>query len=147
FRIYLPALEGAVPETVRSVPPAALHGTETILLVEDDAAIREYTSAALDGYGYHVISAANAGEALLIFEREGDRIDLILTDVVMPYTSGRELADRLEKLRPGIRVLFMSGYTDDMIVHHGVVHEGVNFIQKPFVPADLARKVRSVLDA
>jgi CheY-like chemotaxis protein len=91
------------------------------------------------------MQAANAGEALLVCEREGQRIDLILTDVVMPALSGRELADRLKQLRPGIKVLFMSGHTDDAMVHHGVLAKDVEFIQKPFSPDELAIKVRGVL--
>jgi DNA-binding NtrC family response regulator len=91
------------------------------------------------------MEAANAEEALLICEREGERIDLILTDVVMPGLNGRELADRLKTLRPGIKVLFMSGHTDDMIVHHGVLRKEAEFIQKPFSPDELAIKVREVL--
>jgi DNA-binding NtrC family response regulator len=92
-----------------------------------------------------VIEAASAAEALLVWEREGERIALILTDVVMPSLSGRELADRLKERRPGIKVLFMSGYTDDTIVHHGVLEKDAEFIQKPFSPGQLAIKVREAL--
>jgi DNA-binding response OmpR family regulator len=99
----------------------------------------------LKAYGYRVIPAGNAGEALLLCERERGRIHLVLTDVVMPNVSGRELANRLEKMWPGIKVLFMSGYTDDIIVRHGVLEEGAEFIQKPFSPEELAGKVRAVL--
>jgi len=116
-------------------------------VVEDQAEVRRYTATALKAYGYQVIQAENAGEALLIGERESERIHLILTDVVMPSLSGRELADRLKQRWPGIKVLFMSGYTDDTIVHHGVLHEDVEFIQKPFSPDQLAIKVREMLAA
>ncbi len=104
-----------------------------------------YAAAALQAYGYRVIQAENAGEALLICERGHERVDLVLTDVVMPNMSGRELADRLAKHWPGIKVLFMSGYTDDTIMQHGVLEEGAMFIQKPFSPDQLAMKVREVL--
>ena len=116
-----------------------------MLVVEDQAEVRKYAVAALKAKGYRAIPAENAGEALLLFERE--RIDLVLTDVVMPNVSGRELADRLEKLQPGIKVLFMSGYTDDAIANRGILDEGARFIQKPFSPEELAGKVREVLDA
>jgi DNA-binding response OmpR family regulator len=97
----------------------------------------------LKSYGHRVISAESAGDALLFCERE--RIDLVLTDVVMPNVSGRELAGRLEALRPGIKVLSMSGYTDNVIEHHGVLEQGARFIQKPFSPEELAGRVRGVL--
>ena len=116
-------------------------------MVEDQAEVRRYTATALKAYGYQVIQAENADEALLLGERESGRIDLILTDVVMPSLSGRELADRLKERWPGIKVLFMSGYTDDTMVHHGVLQKDVEFIQKPFSPAQLAIKVREMLAA
>lgn len=118
-----------------------------MLVVEDQAKVRKYTVAVLNKYGYHVIQAESAEEALLVCERDRGRIDLILTDVVMPKASGRELAGKLEKLQPGIKVLFMSGYTDNIIERHGVLERGAEFIQKPFGPEDLARKVRAVLGA
>ena len=99
---------------------------------------------ALKSYGYATLQAANAGEALLIFERERG-IHLVLTDVVMPNLSGREMAERLEKIRPGIKVLFMSGYNDDVITHQQTLEEPVHFIEKPFSPEELAEKVRAVL--
>jgi len=144
FKIYLPRVEEAAAV---SQPEAALPlgGKETVLVVEDQAEVREYAVTVLKAYGYRVIQAQSAGEALLIFEREPERIDLVLTDVVMPNISGRELANRLEKLQPGIKVLFMSGYTDNVIVHYGVLDEGAQFIQKPFSPEQLAVKVREVL--
>ena len=114
-------------------------------MVEDQVEVRDYAATVLKAYGYRVMAAANAGEALMICEREHGRIHLLLTDVVMPNVSGRELAGRLEKMRPGIKVLFMSGYTDDAIEQHGVLEQGTEFIQKPFSPEDLAGKVRAVL--
>ncbi|MFY9728188.1 MAG: response regulator [Bryobacteraceae bacterium] len=145
FKIYLPALaEVTADAEIREVVPAA-GGKETVLVVEDQAEVRKYAVAVLKEYGYRVIPVENAGEALLRCEQEG--IDLVLTDVVMPHISGRELADRLKTLQPGIKVLFMSGYTDNIIGHHGVLEEGAEFIEKPFSPEELARKVRTALGA
>jgi DNA-binding NtrC family response regulator len=123
-----------------------LRGTETILLAEDEEMVRKLARQVLEMYGYRVLEAANGGAALLICERHDEPIHLLITDVVMPEVSGRELSDRLSQLRPDMRVLYMSGYTDDAIVHQGVLDEGANFIQKPFAPDTLARKVREVLD-
>jgi hypothetical protein len=145
FKIYLPALAGAAAETVRPAAVAALGGTETVLVVEDQAEVREYAVMVLNSYGYRVLQAESAAEALRLCALEGGRIHLVLTDVVMPNLSGRELADRLDKLRPGVKVLFMSGYTGDAIVHQGVLQVDAEFIQKPFSPAALAGKVRAVL--
>ena len=107
--------------------------------------VRDYAVAALRNYGYDVIVAANTDDALLICHKELAHIHLVLTDVVMPQTNGPELVTQIAKLRPQMKVLFMSGYTDDVIVHHGVLKEVTHFIQKPFSPEELARKVRAVL--
>jgi CheY-like chemotaxis protein len=117
-----------------------------VLLAEDEEVVRTLACEVLETYGYRVLEAAGGGAALLICEREQEPIDLLITDVVMPELSGRQLAERLKQLRPDMRVLYMSGYTDNAIVHQGVLEEGANFIQKPFAPATLARKVREVLD-
>jgi CheY-like chemotaxis protein len=145
FKIYLPRVVDAPAESGRPEAVPEMGGQGTVLVVEDQPEVREFAAVALGAYGYQVMEAANAEEALLICEREGERIDLILTDVVMPGLSGRELADRLKTLRPGIKVLFMSGYTDDTIVQHGVLRKEAEFIQKPFSPDELAIKVREVL--
>ena len=121
-------------------------GTETILLVEDDETVRGLIHKVLQSYGYQVLVAAHADAALSVCERFPKTVDLLLTDVVMPRMSGRELANRLAALRPEMKVLFMSGYTDDAIVHHGVLDADTPFIRKPFAPDALALKVRNVLD-
>jgi DNA-binding response OmpR family regulator/nitrogen-specific signal transduction histidine kinase len=146
FKIYLPALAEAVADDWKPAAVPVLGGKETVLVVEDQAEVRKFVVEVLNSYGYRVIQAENAGEALLLRGRERGRIDLVLTDVVMPNVSGRELAERLETLQPGIKVLFMSGYTGNVMQHHGVLKEGAAFIQKPFSPEELAGKVRAVLE-
>jgi hypothetical protein len=135
-------MEEKAPEAVPKIG-----GTETVLVVEDQVEVRKFAAAALHDYGYGVIQADNAGEALSIFERERGRIDLVLTDVVMPILSGRELADRLRKRWPEIKILFMSGYTEDAALRDGLVEGKAEFIQKPFAPEQLARKIRKMLIA
>ena len=146
FKIYLPALPEAAADVEGPAAVPVLGGQETVLVVEDRTEVRNYAVAVLKSYGYHVIPAEDGGEALLLCEGEHHQIDLVLTDAVMPKLSGWELAQRLEKLQTGIKVLFMSGYTDDVIPHHGAFDKGVHFIHKPFSPEQLAGKVRAVLD-
>ena len=149
FKVYLPRA-GSFDSDAPT--PAAAHGapaggTETILLVEDEDAVRVLARTILRRLGYHVLDAQSGGDALLICEQHTATIDLLLTDVVMGRMSGRQLSERLRPLRPDMKVLFMSGYTDDAIVHHGVLDSSVAFLQKPFTPATLGRRVREVLDA
>jgi DNA-binding NtrC family response regulator len=125
--------------------PESASGTETILLAEDEEMVRNLARESLKMHGYTVLEAANAGEALLICQQYKGRIDLLLTDVVMPRVSGRELAEQLVGLRPDMRVLYMSGYPDQAIVHHGILDEAIAFIGKPFTPDALALKVVEVL--
>jgi PAS domain S-box-containing protein len=145
FRICLPALSGKAHGEDHQAGAPEFHGTETILVVEDQPEVCDYAAAVLQEYGYRVIQAVNAAEALLACEREPGRIHLLLTDVVMPNTSGRELAAQLTARRPEMKTLFMSGYTDDVIAQHGVLDEGTHFLQKPFSPDGLAVKIRAVL--
>jgi CheY-like chemotaxis protein len=145
FKAYLPtvAADADVVEVSRQLP--IQRGTETILLCEDDEAVRALARAILTRNGYRVLEAKNGGEALMLSERNA--IDLLVTDVVMPMMSGRQLAERLRAIRPGLKVLYMSGYTDDAVVRHGVLKDELEFLQKPLTPDALARKVREVLDA
>jgi CheY-like chemotaxis protein len=148
FKIYLPRVEEDVktyrPKTAPTVSPG---GSETILLVEDEEAVRTIVSKILQNKGYTVLEAHHGNEALQICQHHQGPIHLMVTDVVMPQVSGRELAERLTLLRPEIRVLFMSGYPDNAIVHHGVLGAGTAFLQKPFTLNALECKVRELLDA
>jgi two-component system, cell cycle sensor histidine kinase and response regulator CckA len=146
FKIYLPRVAAELDSVRIQVAPATLRGTERILVVEDEDQVREIVINVLRRQGYQVMSAQNGGEALLHCEKYSGWIDLLLTDVVMPQMSGPELARRLAVTRPEMKVLCMSGYTDDSIVRHGVLETGVAYIQKPLTPASLATKVREVLD-
>jgi signal transduction histidine kinase/ActR/RegA family two-component response regulator len=146
FRIYLPRLEAAVTVDRSVRPAAAAGGTETILLVEDEEGVRELARDILRASGYTVLEARNGAEALLLCERHQGPLDMLLTDVVMPRMSGRELAERLAPLRPELSVLYMSGYTDDAVIRHGVLAAGTAFLQKPFTPAALVLRVRETLD-
>ncbi|MEW6666533.1 MAG: response regulator, partial [Thermodesulfobacteriota bacterium] len=119
--------------------------SEVILVVEDDEMVRKMTLKILERYGYTVLAAGDAQEALHICRAHKEHVQLILTDVVMPGMSGSDLVEELKGTRPGLKILFMSGYTEDAIVHHGVLDEGVAFIEKPFTPKGLARKVREAL--
>jgi two-component system cell cycle sensor histidine kinase/response regulator CckA len=118
-----------------------------VLLVEDEDVVRGLARKILEQSGYKVLAASRGAEAIDLCLQRTEPIHLLLTDVVMPGTSGKEVADRVTELLPGLRVLFMSGYTDEAIVHHGVLDSNVEFIQKPFTPAALVRKVREVLDS
>jgi CheY-like chemotaxis protein len=131
---------------VADVPTRELTGSETVLVVEDEDAVRALTCLTLEARGYRVLVAASAEEALELAVRHAGPIPLVVTDVIMPGMSGGELAGRLAALRPEIRVIFVSGYTDDTIAHQGVLDPGVHFLQKPFTLDGLARKVREVLD-
>jgi nitrogen-specific signal transduction histidine kinase len=148
FKVYLPRVDAPIAVVRHSShPPPSTRGGETILLVEDEDQVRSVARNILERNGYRVLDARNAGEALLFCEKHEGVIELLLTDVVMPQMSGPEVAKRLALSRPGMKVLCMSGYTDDSVVRHGVIAADLAFIQKPFTPTTLARKVREVLDA
>jgi len=145
FRIFLPRVKsaGPIPLFQEGGSPA---GSETILLVEDEPLVRSMTREILEISGYRVLEADGGEAALRLCDDFAGNIDLMLTDVVMPKMSGRELADRVSSSRPGMRVLYASGYTDEVIAHHGVLEPGTEFIHKPFTPETLSLKVRQVLD-
>jgi CheY-like chemotaxis protein len=145
FKVYLPCTSDARPGLEATPPPAALGGRETVLLVEDEESVRALTRRVLQAKGYEVLEASNGAEALALVARHAGPLHLLVTDVVMPRMSGRELATRLGDVRPGVKVLYVSGYTDDAVVRHGVLEAGAMFLQKPFSPDALARKVRDVL--
>jgi CheY-like chemotaxis protein len=149
FLVYLPHAREDLSE---SAPPdrevrSSRGGGETILLVEDDAALRALATRLLERFGYRTLVAPNGQEALRTSRAHEGAIDLLLTDVVMPGMSGRDLADRLTGERTRMRVLFVSGYTDDTILHHGVLQTGIQLLPKPYTPDVLAQKLREVLEA
>jgi CheY-like chemotaxis protein len=137
--------EGVSAAHAHPAPGALPRGHETVLLVEDEDAVRALTRHVLRRCGYTVLEARDGAEALDLAGRHAGRVDLLLTDVVMPVLGGRELAQRLAGLRPELKVLFLSGYTDDAVVRHGVREAETAFLQKPFTPSSLALKLREVL--
>ena len=148
FKIYVPRTQDARKPTT-GVMPAVDHlsGSETILIVEDDDPVRVLLTESMRSYGYTVYPARNGLEAMEVVGTRGDEIDLLISDVVMPKMSGRELADTLRARWPNLRVLFMSGYTDDALSRHGVLDPGVLLLEKPFTPKRLAARIREVLAA
>jgi len=146
FKIYLPRVDEPLTEKreegVRDIP----RGDETILVVEDEETVRGLAVRLLKSQGYKVLEAPDGGKAFLLCENYKERIDLILTDVVMPGMSGREMVDRIKQIYPEMKAIYMSGYTDNTVVHHGVLDQGIEFLQKPFTLEMLARKVREALD-
>jgi PAS domain S-box-containing protein len=146
FKVYLPRVRAAlsVPEAKR--PAAAASGSESLLLVEDDELVRRIASRILVSNGYKVHVAVDGADALSRFKELEGKIDALITDVVLPKVSAKELVQRLKQLKPELRVLYTSGYTENTVVHQGVVDAGVNFLAKPYLPADLSRAVRKVLE-
>jgi response regulator RpfG family c-di-GMP phosphodiesterase len=148
FKIYLPRVEGSTARASAPAPapPRPRRGTETVLLAEDEPPVRAIARQVLERQGYTVLEAPTAEKALDIAAQYSGAIHLLLTDVVMPGMNGRELATRLSHVRPETRVIFMSGYTDEAVTRHGVLEPGSTYVQKPFTPDAIARKVREVLD-
>ena len=147
FKIYLPRVDEPLEELGGKVRKGKLpRGSETILVVEDEADVRKLAVRTLEKQGYRVLEASDGDKVLHLFEKQKEPIHLILTDVIMPRMNGSELTDSLKSLHPKMKVLYMSGYTDNAIVHRGILGDGINFIQKPFSLDGLSRKVREVLD-
>ena len=147
FRLYFPHVEAvAEPQRVRTMSTEVAGGGETVLLVEDEPAVREMAALTLREKGYTVFEAVNGQEGLCVARDHTGKIDLLLTDVVMPVMGGKELADAIHAIHPDTKILLTSGYTEDAIAHHGVLRPGIAFLQKPYMTATLARKVREVLD-
>jgi signal transduction histidine kinase/CheY-like chemotaxis protein len=146
FRIYFPRVEGAVAQ-VRDRNPSALvaGGTETVLVVEDETVVRDLAAATLREKGYTVVEAGNGEEGLRMARQHNGKIDLVLTDVVMPVMGGKEMADNLQRTYPKVKILYTSGYSEEVIGHHGLLRPGIEFVQKPYLAVTLARRVREVL--
>jgi two-component system cell cycle sensor histidine kinase/response regulator CckA len=147
FKVYLPSVEESASQE-KALPNLATipRGSETVLLVEDEGAVRDITRRMLQTHGYHVLEAQDGDAALSACEQHDGPIHLLITDVVMPHMGGRQLAERMTSRKPGIKVLFVSGYTDDAVVRHGILQANVAFLQKPFTATALVSKVRHVLD-
>jgi nitrogen-specific signal transduction histidine kinase len=147
FRIHFPAAHGSTSKRLDAAAGENVaRGTETVLIAEDEPDLRELTRIFLEGYGYKVLTAASAEQAIQTADAFAERIHLLLTDVIMPGMSGRQLAESILRKRPQTMIMYMTGYTDDMVVQHKVLEPGVQLLQKPFTKFDLARKVRSTLD-
>jgi len=146
FVVLLPRARATAPEATEPLAPDLARGTGTVLLVEDEDMVREMSGRALQDCGYTVYLAANASEAIPMASALQARLDLLITDVIMPEMSGPELAGQVKRMAPQIECLFISGYAEESIAHHGVLEEGVAFLQKPFVPSTLAERVRELLD-
>jgi CheY-like chemotaxis protein len=146
FTVYLPRIDACPMPEEGGIGSEAQQGSETILVAEDQRAVRTFTVAALRERGYRVLEASDGNEATAVAGRHSGELHLLLTDVVMPGMNGKELSERLKDLHPRMKVLFISGYTADVIAHRGVLDRGVAFLHKPFSPEEAARKVREVLD-
>jgi two-component system, cell cycle sensor histidine kinase and response regulator CckA len=147
LKIFLPAATAVAEPATPPVDIQALRGTETVLVVEDQMDVRGVIERTLSRYGYTVVAAANGPEALATAQKYQGTIHVMLTDVVLPGASGREVARQVVATRPSLRVLYMSGYTDEVIVQHGVLEPGLASVQKPFTGESLARRIRAVLAA
>jgi CheY-like chemotaxis protein len=147
FKIYLPVSE-EIGKTFKKTEYKLdmLKGNETILLVEDEESIRGMVQKGLEAFGYSVFIAQDGNEAINLFKLYQDQIQMVITDVVMPIMSGHDLIEVLQSLKADIKTIYISGYTDDTISYHGVLEDGINFIEKPFSPQKIALKVRQILD-
>jgi PAS domain S-box-containing protein len=147
FRVYLPLVQGPIKPKTKTVDVLSKKGTETVLLVEDEEMVRDLAETILTRHGYNVINTECGADAVEMCKTFSGKIHLLLTDVIMPGMTGREVFEKVKTIRPEIRVLYMSGYTENVIAHHGVLQDGSTFIPKPFSVDGLAKKVREILDA
>ena len=145
FKIYFPQIKIAADKTTKKVFPAMEKGAETILVADDETSIRKLVRDSLEPLGYKILEASDGKEAIEIFRRGEPQIDMLLTDVIMPKMTGKKLAEILLAEKPGFKVLYMSGYTDDVIANQVVLDEDIEFINKPLVPSLLTKKIREVL--
>jgi CheY-like chemotaxis protein len=145
FKIYLPRIGGSLAPRETEVDAAPLLGSETVLVVEDQAEVRAFAASVLESYGYRVLEAADGPQALALAALHAGPIHVLLTDVVLPGINGRQLADQLILQRPEIKVLYTSGYTQDVIAHRGVLDRDVAYLAKPYTPEGLAAKLRAVM--
>jgi CheY-like chemotaxis protein len=145
FKVYLPRIDACTMQEVERTVSAAPGGDETILVVEDQDSVRFFVTTALRQHGYGVLESSSGDEAITLAGCHPGPLDMLLTDVVLPGMNGKELSERLKQFRPDLKVLFISGYTADVIAEHGVLERGVAFLHKPFSPEELASKVREVL--
>lgn len=148
FKIYLPVIDAKQTsvEPAKEIPVQAIQGNETLLIVEDEESVLEYVSESLAEYGYEIMGAINPVEAINIYRNRKSHIDMIISDVIMPHMSGPEMVRKLRVDAPDLKILFMSGYTESMIGKHGVLDQEIHYIQKPFGPNEIARKIRETLD-
>jgi CheY-like chemotaxis protein len=147
FKVYLPRVDAGAPPPRSEEPGPLLRGSETVLLVEDEASLRELLREALETNGYSVLVARDGAEAVQIAEAHSNPIQILVTDVIMPGMTGPKLVDLMARGRPGMKVLYISGYSDESVIRHGLVGPGRSFLSKPFGPEVLLRRVRESLDA
>lgn len=148
FKLYFPRVYDKPNATIeQNITIESLQGSETILLVEDEKLVRNLTIKTLNKYGYTVHESRDGNQALKIYDQLDGSIDLIITDVIMPGMSGKELSDQILTKNKNTKVLFISGYTDDVIAKHGILEEGMNLLQKPFTHTEIATRIRQILNA
>ncbi len=146
FKIYLPRVWDAATTRERPAAGAVPRGSETLLVVEDNDMVRRVAVRVLADSGYRVLEAADGAEALRVYAAHQGQIALVLTDVVLPGMSGKQLADQLRQAQPDLKILYTSGYSENTIAHHGVVDPGLQFLPKPYLPTTLIEKIREMLD-
>ena len=146
FKIYLPVVKSEINKSKPIVETGPSDGTETILVAEDEADVRRFVSLLLEGLGYKVILAADGDDAINKFNENRDKIHLLVLDVIMPKKNGKDVYNIIREMRPDIKVLFTSGYDDEIIQRQGILEKGHSFISKPFVPTELLKKIREILD-